>query len=373
MALTRYRIGEFVELHNEKCGIANLTPYDISGVNSDKEFFEPSNQVGADTTKYKNVPNGYFACNLMHVGRDAVLPIAMNHSGKTKVVSPAYSTFSFDGKGVVIPEYFFIFLKSQERDRYFWFHTDSSVRDGMTWQDFCDLEIDLPPIEVQKRYVAIYNSMLENQRCYEHGLDDLKLVCDGYIEDLRKKYPLQRLESFITRQDERNSDNAIKNVKGVSTSKVFRDPTSKVDRENLQNYKIVHPRQFSFVQTTHNEKVFAYALNLTSEDIVVTSVNEVFSVDESQLVPEYLALFFNRTEFDRYARYHSWGSARETFVWSDLCDVTIPVPSLEVQRSIADIYSVFCERRAISERLKNQIKNLCPILIKGSLEEASRR
>ena len=230
MALTRYRIGEFVELHNEKCGIANLTPYDISGVNSDKEFFEPSNQVGADTTKYKNVPNGYFACNLMHVGRDAVLPIAMNHSGKTKVVSPAYSTFSFDGKGVVIPEYFFIFLKSQERDRYFWFHTDSSVRDGMTWQDFCDLEIDLPPIEMQKRYVAIYNSMLENQRCYEHGLDDLKLVCDGYIEDLRKKYPLQRLESFITRQDERNSDNAIKNVKGVSTSKVFREPTSKVGR-----------------------------------------------------------------------------------------------------------------------------------------------
>ena len=93
MKLTKHKLGEFVELYNEKCGIPDLTIWDISGVNSDKEFFEPSKQAGENTSSYKNVPPNYFACNLMHVGRDKVLPIALNHTNKTKVVSPAYTVF----------------------------------------------------------------------------------------------------------------------------------------------------------------------------------------------------------------------------------------------------------------------------------------
>ena len=116
-----------------------------------------------------------------------------------------------------------------------------------------------------------------------------------------------------------------------------------------------------------NEKVFAYAFNNTTEDIVVSSVNEVFSTDENKLYPEYLCMFFNRKEFDRYARFHSWGSARETFTWDDLVQVEIPIPDIEIQKSIANIYSVYIERKRINEQLKSQIKNICPILIKGSL------
>ena len=159
---------------------------------------------------------------------------------------------------------------------------------------------------------------------------------------------------------------------GVSTSKEFREPTSKVNRNELSNYKIVRPRQISFVQTTHNEKVFAYAFNNTEDDIVVTSVNEVFSVDEDKLLPEYLCVFFNRTEFDRYARFHSWGSARETFTWDDLVKVEIPIADMKTQKSIADIYKAYKERKAINEKLKAQIKDICPILIKGSIEEARK-
>ena len=131
MGLNKVKIGTFVELYSEACGIPNLTVNDVSGVNRDKEFFEPSKQVGADTSKYKVVPPNYFACNLMHVGRDVVLPIALNHSGKNKIVSPAYTVFSITDETILLKEYFFILLKSEERDRYFWFHTDSSIRDGM--------------------------------------------------------------------------------------------------------------------------------------------------------------------------------------------------------------------------------------------------
>ena len=94
---------------------------------------------------------------------------------------------------------------------------------------------------------------------------------------------------------------------------------------------------------THNEKVFCNAFNNTDEDIVVTSVNEVFSVNEEKLLPEYLVMFLNRTEFDRYARFHSWGSARETFTWDDLIKVKIPIADITIQKAIVDIYTVYKE------------------------------
>ena len=369
MGLINIRLGECVELFNVRCNNPNLTPWEVSGVDSNKEFFEPSKQVGADTSNYKIVPPGYFACNLMHVGRDMVLPIALNHTGKNKVVSPAYTVFKIKENTGLIKEYFFMFLKSKERDRYFWFHTDSSVRDGMSWDDFCALEFQLPSVTVQKKYVAVYNSMLANQQSYERGLEDMKLVCDAYIENLKRLIPHEQIGKYLTRHDVRNGESGSKNVKGISTSKEFREPTSKVNKDELSSYKVVKPRQVGFVQTTHNEKVFAYAFNNTNEDIVISSVNEVFSTNEDYLLPEYLVLFFNRTEFDRYARFHSWGSARETFTWSDLQEVKLPIASVNEQKAIADIYNAYVRRKKINEELKLQIKNICPILIKGSLEE----
>lgn len=372
MALTKIKLGKYIEPYSQRCNIPNLGNNDVSGVNKYKEFFEPSPQVGSDTSNYKNVPPSHFACNLMHVGRDAVLPIAYNHSRQIKVVSPAYQVFAFKENSELLSEYFFLYLKSSERDRSFWFHSDSSVRDSMSWQDFIDVDIELPPVTIQQKYVDIYNAMFANQQSYEHGLADLKLVCDAYIEDLRKNHPIEAIGPYIERHNIKNGPNGTKNVMGVSTSKEFREPSAKVNRDELSNYKVVKPRQISFVQTTHNEKVFAYAFNNTPSDIVVTSVNEVFSVDENKLLPEYLSMFFNRTEFDRYARFHSWGSARETFTWDDLIKVKIPIPEIAIQKSIVDIYNVYKRRKKLGEELKAQIQNICPILIKGSIEEGMR-
>lgn len=367
MALNKYKLGSLMIPYSKKCGIPNLTPYQVSGVNKDKEFFEPSHQVGAETSKYQIVPPCHFACNLMHVGRDRVLPIAYNHSTGKKIVSPAYTVFSLRKDCGVLDEYFFIMLKCEEQDRYFWFHADGSVRDGMSWSDFCDVEITVPDLPTQQKYVDVYNAMVTNQQSYERGLEDLKLVCDGYVEDLRRRMPCEKIGRYIERHDVRNGNNGTKNVMGISTSKQFREPTSKVNKNELANYKVCKPRQIGFVQTTHNEKVFTYAFNNTDEDIVVSSVNEVFSTQEDKLYPEYLCMFFNRSEFDRYARFHSWGSARETFTWNDLIDVEIPIPDIEIQKSIANIYSVYIKRKEINEQLKAQIKDICPILIRGSL------
>lgn len=83
-------------------------------------------------------------------------------------------------------EYFFMYFNSKERDRLFWFHTDSSIRQTFSWEDMCDMQIMLPPLAAQQKVVAVYNALKANLAAYEQGLEDLKLVCDGFIEELRR-------------------------------------------------------------------------------------------------------------------------------------------------------------------------------------------
>jgi len=367
MALNKHKIGQLIKIVDERNSYGIKAFY---GININKEFMPTvANTEGLDESNYKVVRKNRFVFSGMQTGRDECIRISMYLEDEPIIVSPAYTTFEVEATNIVLPTYFFMIFLSKEKDRLGWFYSDGSIRSNLDWDRFCDMELNLPDIPTQQKYVDIYKAMVANQQSYERGLEDLKLVCDGYIEDLRRKMPCEKIGQYIERHDVRNGPNGTKNVMGISTSKCFREPTSKVNKDELANYKVCRPRQIGFVQTTHNEKVFTYAFNNTNEDIVVSSVNEVFSTQEDKLYPEYLCMFFNRTEFDRYARFHSWGSARETFTWNDLVEVEIPIPDVEIQKSIANVYSVYIKRKEINEQLKAQIKDICPILIRGSLEE----
>lgn len=371
MTLNKYKLGALMVPYSKKCGIPNLTPYQVSGVNRDKEFFEPSHQVGEDTSKYQVVPPCHFACNLMHVGRDRVLPIAYNHSKKDKYVSPAYTVFSLKEGCGVLDDYFFIMLKCEEQDRYFWFHADASVRDGMSWSDFCDVEITVPDLPTQQKYVDIYNAMVANQQSYERGLEDLKLVCDGYIEDLRRRVPCEKIGAYLVESDQRNTHGLpVEAVRGIATSKELIPTKANMDGVSLDNYKVVNPGQIAYVaDTSRRGDKISLGFNDTQEQFLVSSISTVFGTKKEKLLPEYLMLFFTRAEFDRYARFNSWGSARETFDWSEMCCVEIPIPDIDTQKAIAQMYNVYVKRTKINEQLKAQIKDICPILIRGSLED----
>ena len=365
MGLTKYKLGDLIEQRREKYnGEEELPAWGVS-----REGFIPPKQDGADTSIYNVFYKNDFVFN---PARMELNSIAFNNFFPKAICSSLYEMFYVIRTDILLPEYLNMFINRDEFARKCWFEAVGSARNYFRVANLSEFEIELPSIDIQQKYVEVYNAMLANQQCYEFGLEDLKLVCDAYIEDLRRNIPCEPIGQYIERYDVRNGTNGTKNVMGVSTSKEFREPTSKVNRNELANYKVVKPRQISFVQTTHNEKVFAYAFNNTDEDIVVTSVNEVFSVDEERLLPEYLSMFFNRTEFDRYARFHSWGSARETFTWIDLIKVELPIADMTIQKSIADIYTVYKERKSINEKLKSQIKDICPILIKGSIEEAKK-
>ena len=122
------------------------------------------------------------------------------------------------------------------------------------------------------------------------------------------------------------------------------------------------------LHTSRRGDKVSMGFNNTKEQYLVSSISEVFGTQEDYLIPDYLMLFLTRAEFNRYARFNSWGSARETFDWNEMCDVEIPIPDINIQRAIAEIFTVYMERKRINELLKTQIKDLCPVLIRGSLE-----
>lgn len=362
------RLGDYIQLvdnRNRDLAVTNLL-----GINIFKNYMPSvANQTGLDLSKYKVVSKGQFATNLMHVNRDEVLPVALYTDKKPALVSPAYKTFEVIDETELLPEFLMMEFQRPEFDRKAWTFCDSSVRGGLEWDRLCDMEIPDVDIEEQRKYVALYKGLLNNQKVYENSLEDLQLICDTYIEDLIKTEKPKILGDYIQQLDERNTDNKYDSVKGMSVLKEFRSPSRKVNMKNLSNYRVVRYNQFGYVQTTNNEKVLIVCLSKYEKPIIISSIHIVFEVkDERELIPEYLQMFFKRKEIDRYARYHSWGSARETFNWDDMCNIKLPIPDIKIQEAIVTIYNTLETRKKINEQLKDSIKPLCPVLMRGVVE-----
>ena len=179
--------------------------------------------------------------------------------------------------------------------------------------------------------------------------------------------PMVRLGELIELCDERNSEGkyGIDDVRGISTEKKIIETKANLDGVSLTSYKIVMPDEFVYVADTsrRGEKI-ALALNDTNSGFLISSIYTTFrSKDENILLPEYLYLLLSRTEFDRYSRFNSWGSARETFDWSEMCRVQIPLPPIEIQQKIVNLFNCYEECKRISTTAREKIKNLCPALV----------
>lgn len=359
------RLGNYIQLvdnRNKDLQVTNLL-----GINITKNFMPSvANVSGSDMSKYKIIQKGQFAYSAMQVGRDECIRLALYTEDKPAIISPAYSVIEVIDENELLPEYMMMWFQRPESDRYGWFISDSSVRASLEYDRLCEIEIPIPHIDEQRKYVALYKGILANQKVYESSLNDLQLICDTYIEDLIKNEPPKLLGDYIEKVETRNSDNSIKDVMGMSVLKEFRTPSVKVNMNNLTNYRVVNYNEFGYVQTTNNEKVLIVCLSKFKHPIIISSIHVVFKVkDEKQLIPEFLQMFFKRKEIDRYARFHSWGSARETFNWEDMCNIKLPIPDIKIQEAIVTIYRTLEARKRINEQLKASIKPICPVLMRG--------
>lgn len=372
MGLKKYKLGELISLCDERNSDNKYTLSDVKGISIKKEFIETkADMAGVSLSPYILVRPDSFAYVTVTSRNGEKITLAHNTSEDTYIVSSSYIVFKVDKPEIILSDYLFIFFNRPEFDRYARFNSWGSARETFSWEDFCDIDITLPSIEQQRKYVDVYLALQNNLAAYQSKVEELKLVCDGYLDKLKVENIKLKIGDFIEVCDERNSEGlyTLKNLRGVSIEKKFIDTKADMAGVSLALYIVVKPNYFVFVPvTSRNGEKITLAINDSKDTYIVSSAYSVFRVkDSNELLPEYLFMYFNRPEFDRYARFNSWGSAREVFTMDDMNDVAIPIPDISVQREIVNIHKCYIERQRIAEALKEQLKNICPVLIRGSL------
>ena len=216
--------------------------------------------------------------------------------------------------------------------------------------------------------MAIYESLLSNLRCYESGLEDLKIVYEGYFDVLKKQDNKKRLGSFISEVSIKNEGSAITKVLGVNSTGEFGPTKANMFGIDISKYKVVKEGQFAYNPSRINLGSIAM---LGEKECVISPMYIVFQVDNNDAInPVYLNIWLQRKEFLRSTFFYSIGSVRDTFDFDLMKKVELPVPSIETQQAIANVFESIKSRKKILSSLKNTLSSICPILIRGSILEA---
>ena len=372
MGLTKCILGHYLELCSNKNTDLVYGIDDVRGVNNLKQLMTTKADLnGRDLSKFQIVNPGEFVFNHRTSRNGSKFSIAYNDGDKPIICTEDYVVFKIrdDCKKILNARWLYMFFNRPEFDRFVITNSWGSSTEFYNWEDIQAIGLELPPLLIQRKYANVYNAMLENQKSYESGLDDLKLVCDAYIEDLRRKLPCDIIGNYVHQYNEKNNNGEITLEQGININKRFINPQRTND--NFYGRKIVRTGQIAYCTQLNNENI-AVALR-TGPDCIVSNVYDVIEFNEnSGLIPEYLMLWLVRAEFGRFVYWASQGTSYEFLAYDNLANYKIPVPDYEVQKSIVGIYNVYNERREINEKLNAQIKDICPILIKGSIEEARK-
>lgn len=355
------RLGDYIEQCDERNTAGSNYP--VIGINRDKTFMPTvANLDGVDIAKYKIVSKGMFVFSGMQTGRDICIRIGLYDKDQPALISPAYTTFFINKENDVLPEYFFMYFNRDESDRYGWFISDSSVRANLDWPRFLDIEIPLPSVAEQQKVVNAWRAFREIKVQNEVKAAPLMQLCQSYIQELKHKYPMQEIGPYIQECDERNTDLNIKLSQGIANTKVFQSP--KQVALNSKSDKIVRTGQFGYNRaTTRNGEKISIAYRLGA-DCTVSSAYCVFKITHEEILdPYFLWMWVARPEFDRYARYMSKGSAHEFFEFEEMCRVKIPLPPIEVQQAIVNIYKCANEAKRIAEEADRLSREVCPALL----------
>ena len=362
------QLGEYIEPCDKRNSEGKYTLDDVRGISTDKKFIPTkANMDGVSLTSYKVVNPNEFAYVADTSRRGDKIALALNSTSTAVLISSIYTTFRSKDIKKLLPDYLYLIMCRSEFDRYSRFNSWGSARETFDWSEFCRTEIPLPSIEVQQKLVDTYNGLKALAEQNEALIEPLSKACEAFIVDCKTKYPEVELGEYIELCDERNSDGkyTLDDVRGISIQKKLIFTKADMQGVSLTPYKLLKPREFSYVTvTSRNGGKISLAINDTENTYIVSSSYENFRCkDVSKLLPEYLFLLLSRSEFDRYSRFNSWGSARETFDWSELCRVKIPLPPIEEQRSIVNIYTCLEEAKKIASEAREKLKTLCPALV----------
>lgn len=374
MALSRYKLGKLIELLGNTNNDLQYGIEDVRGVNNLKKMMSTKADLnGRNLGKFQIVYPGEFFFNHRTSRNGSKFSITYNYESNPIICTEDYVVFRVKKvcENILLREWLYMYFNRSEFDRFVITNSWGSSTEFYNWSDVCDIDIDLPPIDIQQKYVDIYNAMVSNQECYEHGLEDLKLTCDAFIDTLKHKRQGEPIGNYITMTDKKNVENKQYRFAGLSMENYFIDSIADENNLDFTKYKIVEPGEIGCVlMKVGRDSRITIARNESSECYLISPAYYTFSING--INSDYFMLNVNRSEFERRGWFSCDSSARGSLPWTEFCNLTIPKATEEEQEIVGYIYQSLLLRTNINNKLKSQIKDICPILIKGSIEEARK-
>ena len=374
MPSNKVKLGTLIEPVENRNSNEQYNLEHVRGIATSKNFIDTkANMDGVPLTSYKIVEPDMFSFVSDTSRRGDKISLAYNDSEIPYLVSSISTVFQISNKNELLSDFLFIYFNRPEFDRYTRFNSWGSARETFSWEDMCDIDIELPPLPIQQKYVDIYKAMVKNQQTYERGLDDLKKSFEVLIDKYKHNANKIAVGNILNEIDCRNNDGSIKDVQGINITKQFMPSVANTFEVDLSKYKLVKNGQFAFsgMQTGRDECI-RIALYRGEEPIIISPAYTVLEAQDKSVLPEYIMMWFSRKEIDRLGWFYSDASIRTNLDMDRFYEIKIPVPDTKIQQSIVNIYNAYNKRKEINEKLKAQIKEICPILIKGSIEEAKR-
>ena len=308
----KYKLGElleqtFVTNSNLEFGIN-----DVRGMTITKQIIPTkANMKNTELSKFIIVQPYDFIYNPRTHGKK--IGLGYNDTDESFIISWNNIAFHIKPKvkKIILPDYLFLYFNRAEWDREACYRSWGSSTEVFSWDDMCDMEIDLPSVSIQKKYVDVCNAMITNQRTSERKFKDLNTVINANIEEFKHTAPRVAVGTLLEEVDVRNKDGKISNVQGININKEFIPSVANLSETDLTKYKVVSKNQFAanFMHVMRDEAV-PFGLYNEDEPCIISPAYPVFKVKSNNVIAEYIMLWLNRGESDRYAWFISDSSIR---------------------------------------------------------------
>lgn len=362
------RLGDYIEQCDERNVEGRYALENVRGISTDKVFIPTkANMDGVSLNSYKVVNTGCFAYVADTSRRGDKIALALNSTPNPYLISSIYTTFRTRNNNDLLPEYLYLLLSRSEFDRYARFNSWGSARETFDWSELYRVEIPLPSINIQRELVETYNGLKSLAEQNEALIPRLSAACQAYIVDCRAKYPSVSLGEYIEVDEEQNINDEDLPFMGINIQKEFMPTNANTDGLKKNKYLIMRKGRFVFSgMQTGRDTAIRVGLYNSDKPTLISPAYITFSVSKDKrdrILPEYLNLQFKRSESDRLGWFYSDGSIRSNLDWDRFCEFQIPLPPIDVQQAIVDVYHCMERAKQIATTAREKLKTLCPALV----------
>ena len=331
-----------------------------------RDGFIPPKQEGADTSLYNVFYKNDFVFN---PARMELNSIYLNLEYEKAICSSLYEIFYVSKPEELLPEYLNLFIKRDEFARYCWYDAMGSARNYFRVSNMQDMLIPLPSLERQQKLIDTHKGIKFLAKQNEAMAAPLMQLCQSRLQELKHKYPLTEIGPYIELCDETNAESIPYKMLGINKDKVFMPTAANVSTVDIKKYKVVKAGRFVFSgMQTGRDVCIRISLYDDTEPCLVSPAYTTFTIKENMgLMPEYFFLYFRRSEMDRLGWFVSDSSVRSNLDWNRFVDIKIPMPPVEEQQAIVNIYKCAAECKRIAEEADRLSREICPALMQKAI------